>query len=87
LFLHQKWKIEFKADLSPINVPDGKLYVFWFRVHFRRIFKQGRERMATMPRVAAFRIIKIIFAPIFAKSCVFGVSVESATNYAKSFGN
>lgn len=43
--------------------------------------------MATMPRVAAFRIIKIIFVPIFAKSRVFGVSVESATNYVKSFGN
>ena len=43
--------------------------------------------MATTPRVAAFRIIKIIFAPIFAKSRVFGVSVESATNYVKSLGN
>ena len=86
-FQAQKWEIEFKGHFSPVNGPDGKLYVFWFRVHFRRIFKQGRERVATMTRVAAFRIIKIIFAPILAKSRVFGVSVESVTNYAKGFGN
>ena len=69
-----------------MNGKDDTLHQKHFRVHFRRILKQGRECLDTMAHKAAFRIIKIIFALIFAKSGVFGVCAESIKIYAESFG-
>lgn len=70
-----------------MNGKDDTLYQKHFRVNFRRILKQGRECLDIMAHKAAFRIIKIIFALIFAKSGVFGVFDEITTNYNKGFGN
>ena len=70
-----------------MNGKDDTLHQKHFRVHFRRILKQGLERLDTMAHNGGFRIIKIIFALIFAKSDVFGVFDEITTNYNKGFGN
>ena len=63
-----------------MNGKDDTLHQKHFRVHFRRILKQGRECLPTMAHNCGFRIIKIFFALIFSESCVFGVFDEITTN-------
>ena len=49
------FEIQFKADLRAVNGKDDTLYQNHFRDRVHRIFKQGRERLATTARVGVFR--------------------------------